>query len=329
LSKFSAQKGNEAVNQCFYDSITAGLVGCGFNFKFNVCLTKTIPRGSLNFKTLINSMTHHGHKQCNNLIATDFTMLEMERFKTISSILEAKLFHNDFTSDTSIATVHEGQSDSHHDNNSYLYGSWLSDTVSQGMLLASLNNDHCSSDGLVTQDHLVDPVYCKWEPTLANEFEDEDVISDVVNYLELSKSWTLCDAVQELHFVDSDNFDEDYTYDQSFIDNFFSSQNIGGQADADSIATLSTANSLTCDQATNTPSTNCSPDLFSVRKHIRLEGEQCTASTPATLPLSSLPGQLYEDESLNSPHLFGEIYCGNTPVRKMNTITDFTSPALC
>ena len=58
------------------------------------------------------------------------------------------------------------------------------------MCLFSLNDDH-SDCRPSTQGSLVDSVYWRWEPTLTSKL-DEDIISDVVNHLELSKNefWT-------------------------------------------------------------------------------------------------------------------------------------------
>ena len=326
LKKFCAQKSYETVNQCFHDSIISAFVGCKFNFKFNVNLTRTIPRGSLSFKTLSNSITHHGH---NNLIATNFSMMEVEQFKTVLDILEAKLLFSELPTDAN-PIVPKPKVTLHHDNNSYLYGSWISDTVSQEMCLFSLN-DH-SDCRPSTQGSLVDSVYWRWEPTLTSKL-DEDIISDVVNHLELSKNefWTTdgisCDTdttVTASHFVDSDYLGEDYS--ASFIDQIFSTENNRKIDNDDSMVVLQATN-LTCDQATTTPSTNYSPDLF--RKHPRSEVAQRNVSTPDSLPLMSLAKRgpdLFAEDSLSSPHLFGE---ANTPLSKMNNTTDFTSPALC
>lgn len=328
LKKFAVQNTYEVVNQCFYDSIIAAFVGCRFNFKFNVCLTKAIPRGSLSFKTLTNSIMHHGHKQYNNLIATKFTMAEVEHFKTVVNILEEKLLLKDSSSDTAV-TLQKGQSTFHHDNNSYLYGSWLSDTGSQEMYLVSLNDKHCSNSRPSTQCSLVDSVYWRWEQTLTDKLEDEKIISDVVDHLELSKNEFLtsddnCTMMPELYSVDSEDLN---VYDESFIKHFFSTQNVQGLHSM-------TVEATTGNQETQTPTApyNCSPEMFSIRKHPRSEAGQ-QVSTPNSLPLLSVAktsGQvLFEDESLNSPCLFGEIDHGRTPIGKMNLTTDFTSPALC
>ena len=317
MKKFAVQNTCEIVNQCFHDSIVAAFVGCRFNFKFNVCLTKTIPRGSLSFKTLTNSITHHGHKQYNNLIATNFTIAEAEHFKTVLNILEAKLLFKDSASDTTVSTLHKGQSTLHHDNNSYLYGSWLSDTGSQEMYLVSLNDKHCCNLRPSTQYSLVDSVYWRWDQTLADKLEYEEIISDVVDHLELSKNEFLtsddnCDdktVMPELHSVD--------VYNESFINHFFSTQHVEDLHGTKSI-----------DNQGTTPSATYSPEMFGVRKCSRSEAGQHTVSTPNSLPLSS--GRvLFQDESLNSPHLFGGADYGRTPVRNTNVTTDFTSPALC
>ena len=323
LKKFAVQNTCEAVNQCFHDSIIAAFVGCRFNFKFNVCLTKAIPRGSLSFKTLTNSIMHHGHKQYNNLIATNFTMAEVEHFKTVLSILEEKLLFKD-SSDTAV-TLQKGQSTLHHDNNSYLYGSWLSDTASQEMYLVSLNDKHCSNSRPSTQYSLVDSVYWRWEQTLTDKLEDEKIISDVVDHLELSKNEFLtsgdnCTVMAELYSVDSEDLD---VYNESFIEHFFSTQNVEGHHHMEA---------TTGNQGTHTPTApyDYSPEMFSVRKHPRSKASQQVVSTPNSLPLLSVSktsGQ--ENESLNSPCLFGEVDHGRTPVGKMNLTTDFTSPALC
>ena len=322
LKKFSVQNTCEVVNKFFHDSIIAAFVGCRFNFKFNVCLTKTIPRGLLTFKTLTNSITH---TQYNNLIATNFTITEAEHFKTVLNILEAKLLLKDSPSDATVFTVHKEQSRLH--DNSYLYGSWLSDTASQEMYLVSLNDKHCCNS-IPTQCSLVDSVYWRWEQTSA---EDEEIISDVVDHLELSKNEFLtsddnCDdrtVTLELHSVDSENLDD--VYDESFIKDFFSTQNVEG---LHSMA----ATNLTDNQATKTPSATYSPELFSVRKYRKLEVDQHAMSTPPPFSVaktSTSSRVLFEDESLNSPCLFGEVDCGRTPIGKMSVTADFTSPALC
>ena len=325
LKKFAVQNTCEVVNQCFHDSIIAAFVGCRFNFKFNVCLTKAIPRGSLSFKTLTNSIMQHEHK---NLIATNFTMEKVEHFKTVLNILEEKLLFKNSRSDITItqqSILH------HHDNNSYLYGSWLSDTASQEMYLVSLNDKHCSNSRPSTQCSLVDSVYWQWEQTLTDKLEEEKIISDVVDHLELSKNEFLtsddnCTVMPELYSVDSEDLD---VYNESFIKHFFSTQNVEG------LHGMIVEATTTGNQGTLTPTAtyNCSPEMFSVRKHSRSEAGQQVVSTPNSLPLLSVAKTsgriLFEDESLNSPCLFGEIDHGRTPVGKMNLTTDFTSPALC
>lgn len=283
-------------------------------------MTKTIPRGLLSFKTLSNSIAECGHEYKNNLIATNFTMLEAVQHKTVLNILEAKLF-KDLVSYT-VPTVHKVQAALDHDNNSYLYGSWLSDTVSQEMYLVSLKNDHHS------QGSLVDSVHWWWEQTLANELEDEDIISNIVHHLELSKNefWTDT-TVTELHSIDSDSLGEDDKYNPSFIDDFFSTQN---DLRNDNSIILQATN-LTHSQVTNTPSTNYSPDLFSNRKHSGLNKTHIPGSLPfSLLAKSNMSGHIpCEDESMNSPSLFGEDDHNKTPIHKMNGPTDFTSPPLC
>ena len=335
LKKFSAQETHEAVNQYLHDSIIAAFVGCRFNFTFNVYLTRTIPQGSLSFKTLSNNITHHGHKYCNNLIATNFTMLEVKQFKTVINVLEAKLFRNDLVGDIKeYPAVQRTHSTLHHDNNSYLYGSWLSDTVSQEMCLVSLKDEHCRSS---TQSSLVDSIYWRWDQTSGN-VEDEDIISDIVSHLELSKIEFLtlganCDdnaTTAELHTINSDSPSKEDFYSESFLNNFFSSQK--SVEESNSMPVLPATN-LAHDETTNTPSRNYSPDLFSTRKCSRLKIAQCKVSTPDSLQLSlvekTTSGQdLFEDHSLNSPHLFGQVDRSKSPIKMIGT-TDFTSPALC
>lgn len=307
------QKTNEVVNQCFHDSIIAAFIGSKFNFKFNVSLTKPIPRDSLSFNTLMNSISNRREKCYSNLIATNFTMLEVEQFKTVVDILEAKLFLKDLTSDARVSTVHSGQPTLHHNNNSYLYGSWLSsDTGSQEMNLVSLKlNDNVHSR-LSTQSSLFDSIYWKWESTSTDKLDD--IISDVVGHLEqsITEFWTTNDdTVPEPGLVDNDQFNEHYTCSASFMEAFLSTQN-------DDKVTLQATNLLTQDKATPT----YSPELFSVRHHSRVQ------STP--LAKINIPGQvLFEDESLNSPGLFTQVDCNKTPVGKMNYTADFTSPPLC
>ena len=77
--------------------------------------------------------------RCNNLIATN---LKVKQFKTVLNILEAKLVFSDLPTDTRVPTVPKPKVMVRHDNNSYLYGSWISDTASQEMCLFSLNDDH-------------------------------------------------------------------------------------------------------------------------------------------------------------------------------------------
>lgn len=318
MKKFTGQRSFEAVNQCLHDSIIAGLIGCRFNFKFNVHLTKPIPRGLLSFTTLINSVSScDGHKCCDNLIATNFAMLEIPRYKTVLNILEAKLLFKDTATDVSDPPIHKEQSTSHHDNNSYLYGSWLGDTVSQDMCLVSLDNNHCSSHRLCSQSDLVDSFYWRWELTLA---EDEDIISDVASHLELTKSefWTECTCdSDELKSVDCENLDEWDTYTPSFIENFFTTQNVRGLVSSD-------GTSMQCDKVETTPCSDYSPDLINTRKSSSFKVNQHTMAS--MLNSRSSLAKTNQDESLNSPHLFGEC---RTPVDKKNGIVDFTSPPLC
>ena len=327
LKKFSTQESHEAVNQYFHDSIIAAFVGCRFNFTFNVYLARTIPQGLLSFKTLSNNITHRGHKYYNNLIATNFTMLEVKQPRTILNILEAKLFCNDLACDVKEQKTH---STLHHENNSYLYGSWLSDTVSQEMYLVSLKDEHCRSS---TQSSLVDSVYWRWEQTSASKLEEENIISDVVNHLELSRDEFLNSDVNyddtttaELQPpVDGNSPSKEDWYSESFLNNFFSPQEV---EESDTVVIQAT--NFAHDETISTPSKIYSPDLFSIKKCSRLKVTQCKVSTPDSLQLSSLveKNTSGQDLSLNSLHLFGEVDHSKTPL-KMNETTDFLSPALC
>ena len=314
LKKYSLQNTCEVVNQCLHDSITAAFVGYRFNFKFNVCLAKTIPRGSLSFKTLTESLTRCVHKQCSNLIATNFSIAEVDCFKTVVDILESKLVFKDRKGDATVCGVHQEKLKLYHNSNSYLYGSWSNDSVSQDMYLVSLTSESCTNSR-PTQSSLVDSVYWKWEQTY--EIQDEEVINDIVAHLELSKN----------EFFSLDDHCEDDTvdnslYNESFLSAFFSTQNEGFE---DGVVLYTKG--VTDDAGKNSVSATSSPDLFrSVAQH--------TIPRPDTLPMplstrtcKSSRG-LFEDASLNSPDLFGVDH-GRTPVRKMNVTTDFTSPALC
>ena len=103
-------------------------------------------------------------------------MMEVEQFKTVLNILEAKLLFSELPTDAN-PIVPKPKVTLHHDNNSYLYGSWLSDTVSQEIGLFSLNNhSDCRPS---THSSLVDSVYWRWGPTLASNLEHEDIYSDL------------------------------------------------------------------------------------------------------------------------------------------------------
>ena len=314
LKKYSLQNTCEVVNQCFHDSISAAFVGHKFTFKFNVCLSKTIPRGSLSFKTLTDSLTHRVHKHCNNLIATNFSIAEVDCFKTVVNILESKLLFKDRKSDATVCGAHQEKLKLHHNSNSYLYGSWSNDSVSQDMYLVSLNSEG-SNNSRPTQSSLVDSAYWKWEQT--NEVKDEEIINDIVTHLELSKNdFFSFDADCEDDTIDNS------LYNESFLSAFFSTQN-EGLKDGMVLHTKD----VTDDTGKNVVSATSSPDLFrSVANH--------TISRPDSLPMPlsaktcKSSRSLFEDASLNSPDLFGIDY-GRTPVRKMNATTDFTSPALC
>jgi len=309
LKEFSIQISHEAVRQCFYDSVVATFVGRRFKFKFNVHLIKNIPSRLVSFKTILESRVVTSE---HNLIATNFSLVDGKDFRSVLSGLEAKLFQmttNNIKLNDSVAR-NEGQL-TH--NNSYLFGSCLSDSVSQEMHLVSLDQD-CkltSHQGhkLTSQNDLIDSVYWKWKATQDMPTFDEDIIQDIVSYLEESTNdfWTT-QSNQTL----SDNCDSvEETYSDSFMEQFCRPTQLQCTWQG-TVRTPSTVN------VTPSPSDGYSPDLFaSLLKN---------DATPKHISTPLRPSRILFNES-NSPNMFSNLL-SRTPAGSTST-KDFTSPALC
>ncbi|XP_065885471.1 uncharacterized protein [Dysidea avara] len=313
LKEFSIQTSYEAVCQCFCDSVVATFVGQRFKFKFNVHLTKNIPRGLISFRTILaNRVATSEH----NLIATNFSLMDTKDFRSVLNILEAKLFQTAINNvKLNVSATRNGQL-TH--NTSYLFGSWLSDSVSQGIHLVSLDQDCKLTSQLISQNDLIDSVYWIWEATQDMPIIDEDIIQDVVSYLEESKNdfWNTESDPEN----STDTICEE-TYSDSFMENFCmpTQYECALQGIGKNIGTPSTAN------IAPSRSDGYSPDLFaSGIKPLNNGGTPKHISTPSKLVS---PTRILFNESLNSPNLFSD-QSSNTPTGSTCT-NDFTSPALC
>jgi len=232
-----------------------------------------------------------------------------EDFRSILSVLEAKLFQTTINSIKLNSSVSKNNGQPIH-NGSYMFGSWLGESVSQGMHLVSL--DHASQDHkLISQKGFVDSVYWKWEASQDTSVVDEDIIQDVVSYLEESQNdfWTIegdCD------------FDTIYeeTYSDSFMEHFCMPTQLQLNLHRTGINTL-TPSAVNVSPA---QSDDYSPDLFASGVKTSLT-EKCV--TPNNILTPVRPSRILFNESLNSPNLFAQTPTGSTKVN------DFTSPALC
>ena len=321
LKEYSIHTSYEAVRQCFYDSVVATFVGRRFKFKFNVHLIKNIPRGLISFKTIQSSRVVTSE---HNLIATNFSLMDGKDFKSVLSGLEAKLFQirtSDVKLNDSVAR-NDGQL-TH--NNSYLFGSWLSDSVSQGMCLVSLDQANQGSKftsqdlKLTNSNDLIDSVYWKWEATQHIPTFDEDIIQDIVSYLEESKNdfWaTQNDPTVSENSIDNYDSMHEETYSDSFMEQFCRATQL-------QCTIQRTAGTPSTVHITPSPSDGYSPDLFASR--LKNDTTPKDISTPSRLPTPSRV--ILFNESLNSPNLLSNLL-SRTPAGSTST-KDFTSPAIC
>jgi len=243
--------------------------------------------------------------------------MDRKDFRSVLSGLEAKLFQIR-TSDVKLndsVTRNDGQL-TH--NNSYLFGSWLSDSVSQGMCLVSLDQDSkFTSQGLTLtgQNDLIDSVYWKWETTQHIPTFDEDIIQDIVNYLEESKNdfWTTQnDPIVSENSTDNHDSIHEETYSDSFMEQFCKPTQL-------QCTVQRTAGTPSMVHITPSPNDGYSPDLFASLATPK------DISTPSRLPTPSRV--ILFNESLNSPNQLSNLL-SRTPAGSTST-KDFTSPAIC
>jgi len=245
-------------------------------------------------------------------------------FKSVLSGLEAKLFQirtSDVKLNDSVAR-NDGQL-TH--NNSYLFGSWLSDSVSQGMCLVSLDQANQGSKftsqdlKLTNSNDLIDSVYWKWEATQHIPTFDEDIIQDIVSYLEESKNdfWaTQNDPTVSENSIDNYDSMHEETYSDSFMEQFCRPTQL-------QCTIQRTAGTPSTVHITPSPSDGYSPDLFASR--LKNDTTPKDISTPSRLPTPSRV--ILFNESLNSPNLLSNLL-SRTPAGSTST-KDFTSPAIC